>query len=426
MNESAGKRNGLNIAKRIYFWCFVGVAILYALSGLTIVGPSEVAIVQRLGRLRTDGDRPMVFQPGLLLAWPKPIDRVMRVRVKEERSIELTFTDATYEARLLQMGRLADLEEEAAETGDENVRRKIEAIHRIPAPTVSDWVLTGDRQLVALLLRAKYRIDDPVAFTLAAKDAQSLVSRTVCGAVTETLGHWSIDEAMRLQTQRLASRYEKNSADGNESTKNETLDATIDQAIRDARLPEDPTLPEVRRALRDQLSEAQLEIAVAALSKLAPAPQLLASAIRDRAQSRLAALDIGVTLSALEIQEIKPPTKSATQAFEAVQSARIAQETLTDSAAGEGQSEIINKQLLAGEYIADAEGKRATRLAEANEQANEFLAALSVLRNSNRSSEQDRLFYDAWQQIVEDAGKLYLVSPGGKQETRLRIPAAGE
>ena len=52
------------------------------LSGITIVKPDEVAVILRWGRLVGDTPALQEHGPGLLFAFPRPVDRVVRVQVK--------------------------------------------------------------------------------------------------------------------------------------------------------------------------------------------------------------------------------------------------------------------------------------------------------------------------------------------------------
>ncbi len=67
--------------RRMHWWIAV-MAVLYAASGITIVKPDEVALVLRWGRLVGTAAALEEHGPGLLFALPRPIDEVVRVKVK--------------------------------------------------------------------------------------------------------------------------------------------------------------------------------------------------------------------------------------------------------------------------------------------------------------------------------------------------------
>ena len=66
------------------------MAVLYLLSGITVVRSDEVAVVLRWGHLV--GETPALQQhgPGLLFAFPRPVDEVVRVQVKRVWEVPVT------------------------------------------------------------------------------------------------------------------------------------------------------------------------------------------------------------------------------------------------------------------------------------------------------------------------------------------------
>ena len=80
----------LDAAWQRMHWWIAAMAILYVLSGITVVKSDEAAVVLRWGRLV--GDTPALQQhgPGLLFSFPRPIDRVVRVPVKHVWEIDVS------------------------------------------------------------------------------------------------------------------------------------------------------------------------------------------------------------------------------------------------------------------------------------------------------------------------------------------------
>ena len=58
------------------------MAVLYALSGISVIKSDEVAVVLRWGRLVGATPALQEHGPGLLFALPRPVDQVVRVQVK--------------------------------------------------------------------------------------------------------------------------------------------------------------------------------------------------------------------------------------------------------------------------------------------------------------------------------------------------------
>jgi len=119
------------------FWC----------SGITMIQANEIALVLRFGNLVGSDTSEQVRPPGLLLAWPYPIDRVIRIPIKEER--ELTID------RL----QLRDPQNPSSQLD----------------PILDGYVLCGDQHILQTRVRVKYRIDDPVAFQFHSADPERLL-----------------------------------------------------------------------------------------------------------------------------------------------------------------------------------------------------------------------------------------------------------
>jgi HflK protein len=112
---------------------------LYALSGLYILGPEEVGVVQRFGR-KLSSDR----QPGLHYKLPWPIDTLTRMRAQRVRVVEIGFRSnasgrgvaepAAYEWNVQhRTGRFQSIPEESLMlSGDQNMLELNATVHYIP------------------------------------------------------------------------------------------------------------------------------------------------------------------------------------------------------------------------------------------------------------------------------------------------------
>jgi len=76
------------ILGRLHLWVVVMI-LLYLGSGITIVGPDEVALVERFGRIAGRGTAAATHGPGMLFALPRPFDQVLRVNVKRVYEAEV-------------------------------------------------------------------------------------------------------------------------------------------------------------------------------------------------------------------------------------------------------------------------------------------------------------------------------------------------
>ncbi|QDU64308.1 Modulator of FtsH protease HflK [Planctomycetes bacterium Pan216] len=163
--------DALDAGSRALRWVFAVLVLSFLCSGITSVPPGSVALVLRFGRLQGATRDEQINQPGLLLAWPYPIDEVIDVPVRREGELIL-----------------ADLWN-SLET----------AIGPTIDPLVEGYALTGDRNIVQTKMAVKYRIADPINYRLRVEKPERVLRDVVLASVTETLVEWPVDEALRLQ-----------------------------------------------------------------------------------------------------------------------------------------------------------------------------------------------------------------------------------
>ena len=148
-------------------WWVVAMALLYAVSGTTLVRPEEVAVILRWGRLVGNTPALQINGPGLLFAFPRPIDRVVRVPVK--RVWELPVTT------------LADGGWSGQTTLD---------------PLRVGYALTGDRNIVHVTMVARYRVQDPAAWAFYGPKAEDVLRTEVTAAMVRSLGEMGVDQVL--------------------------------------------------------------------------------------------------------------------------------------------------------------------------------------------------------------------------------------
>ena len=132
-------------------------ALLWLLSGFYTVGTDQTGLVTRFGRLvdqRVDA--------GLHYAWPWPIERVYTPRTTDVRSIDVGFTTLGQKA---------------------------------PEARSSD-TLTGDENILKIMLVVQYKIRDPAAFLFHVEDPHWLVERTVESALSTLVAALPVDDVL--------------------------------------------------------------------------------------------------------------------------------------------------------------------------------------------------------------------------------------
>ena len=158
-----------------------GIAlVLWLLSGIYVVGPDEVGVVQTFGKYSR------AAQSGLNYHFPYPIEKVSTPKVTEVKRIEIGFR-----------------------TVGKNQYQTIER---------ESLMLTGDENIVDSEMIVQYRIKDPVAYTfnfikpeLTVREASEASLRTVVGRhnIDEALtsGKFMIQEETKETIQNILDKY---------------------------------------------------------------------------------------------------------------------------------------------------------------------------------------------------------------------------
>jgi membrane protease subunit HflK len=172
------------------------LVVAYLATGWVVVAPGEAVVVRRLGRVL-----PRPWTQGPHWGWPVGIDRVVRVRTDEVRRLAIGL---------------------AGTPGPDD------------APGSGEF-LTGDLNLLRARGVVQYRVSDPVACVLHARDLDRLLSRLAEASLSRALAHHGIDAALR--TERLAVAQDAQ-ADLSRAAAREQLGlAILGVSLTDARPP---------------------------------------------------------------------------------------------------------------------------------------------------------------------------------------------
>lgn len=114
------------------------VFALYCLSGITLVKPDEVGMILRLGRLVGSNRIDQVHQPGWIWAFPKPIDQVIKMPVKQIREVRISELAAISKEKDLDYRNIDPVSEGYCISADENIfQAKILVKYQITDPVVA-------------------------------------------------------------------------------------------------------------------------------------------------------------------------------------------------------------------------------------------------------------------------------------------------
>ena len=186
-------------------WLCLVLLACYACSGIRFVGPQQNALILRLGHLQ-----PAIHGPGLLLAWPAPIDEIVLLETGAEHT--LTLDDWSPRGPRLEQGRHmreATPAEIAAGTapmaGNQALPIEVAPEGDSFDPVTDGYTLTGDWNVVQGRFTLRYRIADPVAFFRHGDNATPLLTRLSRRAAALALSRSAIDRGLTDGRADLAS-----------------------------------------------------------------------------------------------------------------------------------------------------------------------------------------------------------------------------
>jgi membrane protease subunit HflK len=162
----------LDAAWRRMHWWVAAMALLYAVSGITVIQPDEVAVVQRWGRLVGETAATQEHGPGLLFAFPRPIDQVVRVKTQHVWQLPIeTLAEATQRYEGFPLGNILD-------------------------PLTVGYALSGDQNIVHVSMVGRYRVRDPAEWAFYGPSAEDILRVEVAAAMVRSLGEMGIDHVL--------------------------------------------------------------------------------------------------------------------------------------------------------------------------------------------------------------------------------------
>jgi len=185
LRDRAAQLTGIAVTPRSLGYAAAGgVALLWLGSGLFTVGPGEVGMRLRFGRILASD-----LEPGLHVRWPWPFENHRLIvqdlaqRLEFGLPPELSREEAT---RAQLRGRLA--------FGSNPAPQQASGVwfQKETAPGDS-FLLTGDSNLIDLRSTAQYRINDALAFAYHLAEPEALVRSTILAALRGAVATRAID-----------------------------------------------------------------------------------------------------------------------------------------------------------------------------------------------------------------------------------------
>lgn len=147
-----------------YFkWLVLVIVIFICFSGVRTVKSGEVAIILRFGKLVGETREEQIHEPGLLLAFPYIIDRI--ITVPTGSVMEQTVTTHYSETNI---------------SGVNN----------------GGYVITGDQNIATISAKAKYSITDPISYALKIADISNIINAAVSNAMLEEAAQTEVNSIL--------------------------------------------------------------------------------------------------------------------------------------------------------------------------------------------------------------------------------------
>jgi modulator of FtsH protease HflK len=213
-------RSSFGIVKFVMVLLFV----LFLASGFFTVGPQEKAILLRFGKPVGEGDK-VLLGPGLHLAWPYPIDEVIKIPITEIQ--KLTAKGCWF----FQTPEQEALGEDPAAGPSLN-------------PALDGYAITADGNIIHTKATLSYRIEDPkqCVFGFAAGTNRMFSLAGVSNAVLNALDNALVQTAARFKVDDLLLNDRVGFQDAVQRrfaklVQEQKLGVTVDQCIVESRPP---------------------------------------------------------------------------------------------------------------------------------------------------------------------------------------------
>ncbi len=168
--------------KPVIKYAAAALLLLYALSGVTVVGPDEAAVVRRFGRRQTPA-----LGPGLHYHIPWPVEQVTKIKPHQVQVAEIGFRTLSPEAARNETAEPAAYEWNLQHRSGRYERRADEAL-----------MLTGDENLIEVNAVVQYAIGSPDDFLFSTTEPANVIRTTAESALRTLIGASSLDAALTM------------------------------------------------------------------------------------------------------------------------------------------------------------------------------------------------------------------------------------
>lgn len=164
----------------------IAASLLFVLSGIHIIGPADVGLVERFGRRLTPSEK-----PGLHYKLPWPIDSLTRIQALRIRTVEIGFRSNAVRP-----------DTEPA-TYEWNVQHRSGRFQSMPEESLS---LAGDQNVMEVNTVVHYRLTKPDEFLLRQLSGETTVRAAAEGAMADVTSTSSLDTILTTGRKLIESR----------------------------------------------------------------------------------------------------------------------------------------------------------------------------------------------------------------------------
>jgi membrane protease subunit HflK len=329
--------------------------------GFFHVDEHEQAMLFRFGRLQTvtvDGDPADVFGSGELhWRWPVPVDELKIIETQRPVIIETRhFWPATNPN---QVGGAAPPSQQGL------------------APGRDGYLLTGDTNIMHLAWKLTYRVTNPKKYYLNFSDAP--IGELEEGSLLDTrLGgaEVTVKNVLEQAVLRVVGAW------------------TVEEVWLRARMIQDNSGTKSRR-------------------------ENLSQVVRDRIETMIEELDMGISVQEVNLIDIQPP-QSCAQAFAAVNDAAQEYQKQRDEAKTYRTKTLADARSKKAAIIADAEAYKSRIVASAQADRKVFEEILERYRESPESVVV-ALYSDTLRQVLETVPEKYILHGAGRGSREIRL-----
>jgi membrane protease subunit HflK len=147
---------------RILRWGMLVLVLIYLCSGITVIAPNQRGLVLRFGHAL-----PKSAPPGLLFAFPPPIDEVVMLPAKSVQEVVL----------------------DAWTPNDDSYR---DSLH----PARDPYTITGDVNIIRARFSIRFQVADPIAYEFGARERENLCNAICYQSACRVLAGMSVDDAL--------------------------------------------------------------------------------------------------------------------------------------------------------------------------------------------------------------------------------------